>query len=41
MQELDEKAQNPFISDKAEYNPFRDSFNRTYVWIEEDKKDKK
>ncbi len=42
--ELNQKAQNPFLQRKYEYNPFEGAFSQTYVWIEKEiqkEKDKK
>ncbi len=40
MNELDKKATNPFINRNSDYNPLRNYTGRTYVWIEEDEKNK-
>ena len=37
LKELDRKATNPFISKNKDYDPLKNAFNQTYVWIEEEK----
>jgi hypothetical protein len=39
--ELNKKAQNPFLQRKMEYNPFEGAFSQTYVWIEKETKKEK
>ena len=38
--DFDNKAINPFINKNFNYNPFKNAFNQTYVWIEKEKDNK-
>ena len=37
---FDCKAINPFTNKNFQYNPFDNSFNQTYVWLESEKNKK-
>lgn len=36
IKEFDEMATNPFTNPDFEYNPFKNAFSQTYVWLDDE-----